>query len=139
MSSNSQTTETSKGEAAARTTGERIGQILAGVKIPTNRFCMTGDSFDTLQSADQLMTLLAAIDNAQVNGCEFEMPDVGPCVMFILREMVQDAVRYAAEVNDLQLTLRTHAEIGGLEKFIQTFKLDKPAPADSWRPGRIAG
>jgi hypothetical protein len=109
---------------------ERIDQILDGVKIPANRLCMTGDSFDTLQNADQLMVLLAAIDNAHVNGSEFEMPDVGPYVMFTLREMVQDAVRYAAEVNDLHLTLRTHADIGGLEKFIEMYKLDKAAAKD---------
>lgn len=108
-------------------TRKRINQILDGVTIPANRFCITGDSFQTLQSADSLMALLAAIDNAHVNDCEFEMPAIGPRVMFILREMVREAVLYAAKVNDLQLTLRSHAEIGGLEKFIAMFNLDKTA------------
>jgi hypothetical protein len=75
------------------------------------------------------MSLLSAIDNAHVNGSEFEMPDIGPFMMFTLREMVRGAVRYAAEVNDLQLTLHTHADIGGLERFIETYKLEKVAAA----------
>jgi hypothetical protein len=104
---------------------QRIDQILDGVAIPANRFCMKGDSFDTLQSVDDLMELLAAIDSACDEGSEFEMPAIGRGVMVVLRAMVRDAVKYAAEVNDLQLTLRTHAEIGGLEKFIAMYNLDK--------------
>jgi hypothetical protein len=120
---------------AAADVHARISQILDGVTIPPNRLCSQGDSFDTLQNVNHLMSFLAAIDNAHMSG-EFEIPD--PYMMITLREMAQDAVRYAAEVNDLQLTLRTHAEIGGLEKFIETFKLDKPAHAVIWRPGTLA-
>jgi hypothetical protein len=108
---------------------ERIDQILDGVTIPANRFCMKGDSFDTLQSVDQLMELLAAIDSACDEGREFEMPAIGRGVMVVLRDTVRDAVQYAAKVNDLQLTLGTHAGIGDLEKFIAMYKLDKKAEA----------
>jgi hypothetical protein len=104
---------------------ERIDHILDRVTIPANRFCLKGDSYDTLQSADQLMEFLAAIDSAAAGECEFEMPPSGQFMMNLLRDTVRDAVRYAAEVNDLQLTLHTHAATGGLEKFIAMFNLDK--------------
>jgi hypothetical protein len=108
-------------------THQRIDHILDGVKIPANRFCLRGDSFSTLQSVGDLMELLAAIDAAAASECEFEMPAIGPGMMNVLRDTVRDAVKYAAEVNDLHLTLRTHAEIGGLEKFIEIYGLDKEA------------
>jgi hypothetical protein len=47
-----------------------------------------------------------------------------------LGKPVRDAVQYAAKVNDLHLTLRTHAEIGSLEKFIEMYNLDKAAAKD---------
>jgi hypothetical protein len=124
--------ESKKAPTAAKhdETRERIDHILDRVAIPANRFCMKGDSFDTLQSANDLMAFLAAIDLAHTEGCAFELPDIGPHVMFTLREMLQDAVRYAAQVNDLQLTLRTHADIGRMEEFIEMYKLDEGAAKD---------
>ncbi len=136
MADGSQSIEPKNAAPTSEPVRERIDGILDGVIIPANPLCAKGDSFDTLQNVGSLMALLAAIDTAQLEGCEFTMPDSGPYLMITLREMVQDAVQYAAKVNDLELTLRTHAEIGGLEKFIAMYNLDKEAPPASVNAGR---
>ena len=58
-------------------TRERISQILDGVAIPINRFCLKGNSYDLLQRVDDLMEFMAAIDAAAAGECQFEMPPNG--------------------------------------------------------------
>jgi hypothetical protein len=125
MADGSQSIEPKNAAPTLEAVRERIDGILDGVTIPPNPLCTKGDSFDTLQNAGSLMALLAAIDTAQFEGCEFTMPDSGPYLMITLREMVQHAVQYAAKANDLELTLRSHADLGRLEKFIADNELDK--------------
>ena len=51
-------------------------------------------------------------------------------MMNVLRDSIRDVVKYAAEVNDLELTLRTHAEIGDLDEFIEMNELDIATPRE---------
>jgi hypothetical protein len=102
----------------------RINKILDRVPVPVNRFCDVGDAFTTLQSANMVLELITALDR-DGGASEFEMPVSGPATIAYLRDMIQDSIKYASELVDMEKTLRTHADIGGLEKFIALHGLEE--------------
>jgi hypothetical protein len=68
-----------------------------GPVIPTNPMCHAGDTFATLENAHIMMELINALD-CNEGTSQFEMPVSGISSLGLLRKMVQDSIRYAADV-----------------------------------------
>jgi hypothetical protein len=68
-----------------------------GRVIPTNPMCHAGNALCTLENAHSMMELINALD-CNEGTSQFEMPASGISTLALLRKMVQDSIRYAADV-----------------------------------------
>jgi hypothetical protein len=75
--------------------GEQMG---TAELIPTNPLCYADDARGTLENAHTMMELINALD-CNEGTSEFEMPVSGPATLGLLRKMVQDSIRYAADLS----------------------------------------
>jgi hypothetical protein len=89
-----------------------IRQTLEGKVIPANPMCVPGDACITLSYANEVMKLLAAIDDAN-EGNSFEFPGAsGRAAMDLIRRMVRGAVEYSIELSEGEGNLRAAFDRG---------------------------
>jgi len=86
----------------------RIQDGLRCLAIPANPLCEAGIALVTLENAQDVMQLIDAVESQE----SFEMPDGGRSALAQLRQLVQDAVKYASILCDREDNARGAADRG---------------------------
>jgi hypothetical protein len=93
-------------EAAAELTGfiyELIKMPIAHksiAEVPANPLCRADDALGTLYGAHAMMELIEALD-CNEGTSQFEMPETGRGSVARLRTLVQDSIKYAADLYEV--------------------------------------
>jgi hypothetical protein len=91
---------------------ERIRYTLHGLVIPRNPLCEAGNSLLTLENVHDVIALIDAVEVQE----DFEMPDGGRSAIASIRQLAQDAIKYAATLCDGDYALRGAFDRGDMSR-----------------------